>query len=472
MRPISPDDPAIGDNKSAVFHCLCRILSEESAESRSNLFQEASAAYDLISQASWSDELGQREEMLCRCAFLAWRSARLHEEADAQIWLSRFQAALGKRSPLRFKVERYLATPAEGRSEEFQKNHLSDPEVLLSICGMLRDQKDVSPATVAKEASAIYRWLARYDRGKSIRERFGLILSGEKRDPSRSRDYFFGDELEYFLGEAAFLAGTCFRHLGQRAEALSWLDRAEAGFQHTANSAAGLANVAYARLALRFEMGRYEDVLDLLPSLLRRYEELSMRREMAKCRLLEAMALKCLSRVSEALEMLEPVCNSGTVKEDRLLYGRFLVELGDLHQLDGRFDTAMIAYRKALPLLQGVGLSVALADLKLVIGTALRGQPRPAQAIEALRAARDDYRGLGMATRQAYVHLLIAEAFLAMNHDREAEKEILAALPTIEEQKMVPEGFAAVALLRESVRRQKADPEALRQLREHLQAKG
>ena len=39
------------------------------------------------------------------------------------------------------------------------------------------------------------------------------------------------------------------------------------------------------------------------------------------------------------------------------------------------------------------------------------------------------------------------------------------------EEKMAPEGFAAVALLRESVRRRKTDPNALRELREHLQSR-
>ena len=53
---------------------------------------------------------------------------------------------------------------------------------------------------------------------------------------------------------------------------------------------------------------------------------------------------------------------------------------------------------------------------------------------------------------------------------REAEWELLAALPTINEQQMVPEGFAAVALLQESVRRRKTDPKALAELREYLQA--
>ncbi len=40
----------------------------------------------------------------------------------------------------------------------------------------------------------------------------------------------------------------------------------------------------------------------------------------------------------------------------------------------------------------------------------------------------------------------------------------------LEERKMVPEGFAAVALLKESVGRRKTDPTALRELREHPQA--
>ena len=52
---------------------------------------------------------------------------------------------------------------------------------------------------------------------------------------------------------------------------------------------------------------------------------------------------------------------------------------------------------------------------------------------------------------------------------REAEWELLAALPTINEQQMVPEGFAAVVLLQESVKQRKTDPQALSELRQYLQ---
>ena len=51
----------------------------------------------------------------------------------------------------------------------------------------------------------------------------------------------------------------------------------------------------------------------------------------------------------------------------------------------------------------------------------------------------------------------------------EPNGELLAALPTINEQQMVPEGFAAVVLLQESVRQRKTDPQALSELRQYLQ---
>jgi hypothetical protein len=57
-----------------------------------------------------------------------------------------------------------------------------------------------------------------------------------------------------------------------------------------------------------------------------------------------------------------------------------------------------------------------------------------------------------------------------MKRDREAEWEILAALPAIDEMKMVPEGFAAIALLRESVARRRTNLPALQELRAHLES--
>jgi len=277
------------------------------------------------------------------------------------------------------------------------------------------------------------------------------------------------DERDYFVGETAVLAAAASRLLGHREEAFRWLDRAEAGFRHVVNAAPGMANVAYARLSLRFEMGRYEDVIDLVPSLGTSFGKLGMRPEVAKCSLLAAMSLKQVGRRGEALELLQPVIEDEAVRQDPPLRARILSELGDIHQLEGRTSEALSAYRQALDLLGSSGVSVARADLKMFVGAAYSGSGAHVRALDALRSAQADYLELGMVTRVAYMNLFVAETLLALDRPREAEWEILQALPTIEEQKMVPEGFAAVALLRESVKRRKTDPNALRELREHLQ---
>lgn len=53
---------------------------------------------------------------------------------------------------------------------------------------------------------------------------------------------------------------------------------------------------------------------------------------------------------------------------------------------------------------------------------------------------------------------------LESGKETEALTEIIAALPIVEEYKLVPEGVAALALLRESVRQQKVNHQALRDL--------
>jgi hypothetical protein len=130
----------------------------------------------------------------------------------------------------------------------------------------------------------------------------------------------------------------------------------------------------------------------------------------------------------------------------------------------------MKAYKAALPLLESRPACLTLADVQMFVGAAYRGQGHLVPALAALRASLVTYAELEMAPRVAYVRLFIADTLLALGRNREAEWEILAALPAIEQGKMVPEGLAAVQLLQESVRSRKTDPNALRELREHLQA--
>lgn len=344
-------------------------------------------------------------------------------------------------------AQSFLAVPAGERSKEHRERFLGSPETLLAICAYLGRHRDSAPAAVAGDASDVYHWIARG----------GCAL-------------WLFDERDYFLGETALLAGIATRHLGKREEAFLWLDRAEAGFRHTMNPAPGLASVAYARLALRFEMGRYQDVLELAPSLEASFSKLRMDPEVAKCRLLLATTLKMVGEHAKALELLTSFTKAPALHDEPALRSRILAEVGDLHQLQGDFGLAVAEFQEALSLLPDSEVSPVRANLKMYAGSAYKALGRLEDARQAFQSAQRDFFALEMRAMVAYLHLLVAEALLEMKRDREAEWEILAALPAIEEMKMLPEGVAAVALLRESVRRRKTDFSALRDLRARLEA--
>ena len=342
----------------------------------------------------------------------------------------------------------YLATPVDQRADSVIGSALSNPDVLAKVCSLLKEMWETSPATAAEESGRLYAWI-----GES-----GSVLG-------------LFDERDYFLGETALIAGTAHRFIGKFDEAERWFDRAEAGFRNTINPAPLLANLSYARLAQRYVLGRYRDVLELLPSLITSFAKLGMQLEASKCRFLEAKTLMVLGMSEACLPMLESLRECPAVRGNRSLLGHVLIYAGNCYGEAGQFEQASSLYEEALPVVGGGGPSSSLAQLKWSIGDTYRSRQHLALAVEAYRGAQADFRSITMPVYVALLHLVIAETLLTSGRHREAEWEILAALPTIEEQKMVPEGFAAVALLKESVRRRKTDPNALRDLREQLQAK-
>ncbi len=341
----------------------------------------------------------------------------------------------------------YLRTPLSERTAETQQV-LHESDVILAMCLLLREEFDRNPSIAVEEAARLHEWIAAPDRA------IGVF-----------------DERQYFLGETALIAGIGCRLLGRREQSGRWLDRAEAGFRHTVNPAPYLANVTHARLALFYEMRQYDHVFDLLPSLAASFENLNMGRELARCHYLEAMALKECGRLGEASARLLSLIENPQVSSDSTILGLALVNLGDVESEAGRFNEAMACYQRALPVVQNGGKPIVLAQLKSAIGTTLKQQNNFAASVEAYQEAICEFSQLEMRAEVAYLRVLKSEVLVAIGRHREAEWEILAALPTIEEEKMVPEGFVAVGLLREAIRSRKSDPAALRELREHLQAK-
>jgi hypothetical protein len=115
-------------------------------------------------------------------------------------------------------------------------------------------------------------------------------------------------------------------------------------------------------------------------------------------------------------------------------------------------------------LISSSGDKISRAKLYISVGQFHRKQNRFSNAITAFRVAQKELAAIQMPADVAALHLVIADILLESGQERQAEWEIRAALPVIDELKMVPEGFAAMSLLRESLRRRSIDRQALRSL--------
>jgi tetratricopeptide (TPR) repeat protein len=434
-----------GDEGLAVLSRLCFELSNESDERHELLFREASLAYAIVSRIPWpSDEFGERDEILSDLALAAWRSARqIHSARVAQEWERRHQEAVSKSAALRACLELYITTNASDRTDELRQSFFSDARTLLAMVASLRLRRNATPHVVAELGAELFYWIQ------------SSGVQGSKKG------------LTYLLADLSVLVGGGYRFLGDWRAAKAWLSRAEGLFQNTARPEGGLARVAYARLALACDTHRHEEVLRRIPDLHSEFVALGMEEEAAICRFVQGASLEALGRLGEATGILSQLRSSLLEQPDHWLLRHTTSKLAEVLALSGRFDDASRYYRQALVWL-GDRPSWARASLKAYLGGTLRDRGNLTSAIAAFREAVADYSVLGFKTKVAYIRMLLAETLLLADRPREAEVEILAALPTIEEQEMASEGVVAISLLRESIRQSCLDREVLRQIREHL----
>ena len=341
----------------------------------------------------------------------------------------------------RAAAERVLDVPISERAERVRELRFEHPEVLLALCEALTRRIETAPAVVAEDAEFFYGFLAR---------------------PVRKIGEF--DEREYFLGELALLAGGANRILFRRDEARRWFDRAESNFVRVANPSVHFARLAYQKLALAMEERRFDEVLELAPVWAESSRKLGLFDEASKCRFLEGIACRETGDFSKAAEVFREVYGEAQVGGDLKLLAPAANNLAQLYRLQGNPEGALDYARQALDLLKRSDNQVGLVKLRWCVGDILREQGKPIEAIDAYREAVRDAEQVGMRGDAAAIHLVLADALLQTEQDAQAEWEVRAALPIIDEEQMVPEGFAALALLRESLRRRKIDRQALQNL--------
>ncbi|HEU5249050.1 MAG TPA: tetratricopeptide repeat protein [Thermoanaerobaculia bacterium] len=320
----------------------------------------------------------------------------------------------------------------------------TDPERIFQSLLILQENCDSTPHLVASRAELLYRFL--------VRIRAAL--------PS--------DLASFFVGAAARIAGASRRLSGSPDEAFEWLDVAEAAFQEGICARPELARVTYQRLAVLYGLGRSGLVNDAIQTLEKGFLAFGMREDYVKCRILWASSLKISGRCEVALDVLEPL-RKMRHEITPALFGRVLLELGDLHQIEGDYDRGLADLNEAATLLREGGQLTGLADAASMLGASCRARGMLNEAIRFYEKGREAYSQLGMKYLEAYMRILLAETYLAMGKLVETERQVLAALPTLQEQHMVVEVTAGLGILQEAARRRSLDPVALR---EFVQGRG
>lgn len=343
-------------------------------------------------------------------------------------------------------AERVLSTPIDERVSKAKALHLEDPETLLALCGLIRERMSASPASAKLEAEFLYRFI------ESPRREIGLF-----------------DERDYFLGETALLTGMACRCLSEREEAWIWFDRAEAGFRHTMNAPAEMSRLSYQRLAERLEERQFDLVLELLPSLVESFQKLGMPEDALKCRFLEGLAMFERDDPSAAIRVFNAIRDEADAMGSQTLLADAYVNLVHAHGMLGEAEAAIEASRRAIPILRELDNRISLAKVHWGLATLLREEGRIAEAVDSYRSAQEDFDAIGMRADIAALNLVVADLLLEEGKSVEALREISEALPVIAELKMAPEGMAALSLVRESVRRQEVNRQALRELHGYFQ---
>jgi hypothetical protein len=427
-----------------VLHAACDFISLTGEASGERLV-DAENLYRYLETIAWpGPDFGGLAELRAHCALAGWRMARkIAFPPIAEKWSARVVGNVMESPILKDRFDRARASlKIEGRSE----NHalLDDPYVLLPLQEALRHRWEMDPPKVQEEAVSLYRLLEEFE---------------QRETPS-----FLLDERQYFLGETARIIGNVFRAFSKKEDANRWLDIADEQFTRTVDAAGNLSRVAYHRLALRIEERQFDAVSSLLPQLTSRFKKLRMIEEALKCQFLEACILKETDRLQEAFGRFSDIAHRAQNAKMESVLAHAYINLAQICALRGEAEQAVEFVRIATPLLNRLGNRSALGKLQLAMGLLFRTKGNLPRSIEAYRAAQATFAEVDMRADIAAVQLQIADLLIDAGQDKQAEWEIRQALPIIDEYKLVPEGFAALSLLRESLRRQKIDRQALRKL--------
>lgn len=420
---------SVDDESKDVLYALVELVEQASRANNSRVFKVADGAYRYVRSMLWApDDFGERRSLMRACAAVGWRALGIDIE---------LVEAKRRKAPPGRAISFEVLLPAN--SPEYP----DDVRERVGACSRLGTLVDDQPTAVASGLMCIYEYL------ESSEETFRVL-----------------DLREYLLGACALIVASSLRVTGSTDEAEGWLRRAEKYFSATTDSEPLMAKLACERLAWLADRLEYRSVCLFSAEVIALTSRLGLRRDHLRSRLIEAIALRTRGVNTEAVAKLTALAADPELVAEPVLRNAALVNLADALTCEGRLGEAELTIAKAYEDLDSRSSIASRAVLEGTAAQLLRRQGRLPEAIRKFRTSAIAYSAAGMRHQESAIQISTAETLIAAGRYREAEAEILLALPVLEKFEFVAEGIAAVALLKEAARMRKADVETLPQSRD------
>lgn len=432
---------SLSEDLADVLHALVQELARSESMSEGH-YEVLRDVHRLLAGLAWPrDEFAEKAQLLIHISQLAWsQSLKQGDALPTRQWEQEcLKYFLSQES-----TQQLVGMPVSNWSPAVCERFLSDRAFLLALCVWLNNRTNSDPRSAFELASVVYGWLSTHCGADAAR----------------------GEEAYLLALLSCVLAGAS-RLRGQYRRSREWLRLAEGWCKSARNSGALQARIEYLRLAILSDMHEHTFVLARVPRVIERFEELCLEDDIAKSKLLQAVAHKELGG-DEALKMFSLLNAEPAVMQLPWLRALVLVHLAELQSRAGDLGTALSSLKEAGALLQDTELPLVQAHCCGVTAEILRDHGKPVAAVEYYRRAVEIYLGVDMKAFAAYTGLVLAETLVATGRVDQAVNEILAALPIIESEHLVREGIAAVGLLKASLSRRKLDSDALKALRDSL----
>lgn len=425
------------------LYALSNLAAASEADEASLALEVSVACFQALERIDWEpDQVGEKADLLGRFGYLAWLAARRTRRwSEMFAWERRTVAVVLEQE----SVRDFLAVPAVALSDEVGSRFLSEPPLLLAVCVRLRELMNQCPARAFQDAAAVHGWVVRH-RGRGSEE-----------------------EQLYFQAELGVILGAAAKNCGRFQETMKWLDAVDQACREGSSLDCVFARSSFLRTSVAYESRNYLHVLEQIPVVAAKFEALGMENYVARCTYLKAAALKDVGRDDEALGELRRLLSRAAPGVEPWLRGLAMTVLAEIEGRHQQFELAVSSLASAWESLKEGCVPLVLAHFHAVRGELQRDHEQLEAATASYRAAVSIYLEAGMASQAAYIGIVLAETLIAAGREDEAIDEILRALPAIEELNLVREGVVAIAFLRESLRRRKADRDALMALRIQLQ---